>query len=344
VAPLTELLKNPEWFPIGLSQDYRTIRFGRVARDDLAHEAFLDQRMSGSVKAVQEHPVRDIVAQAGEFPAELPVFVFHSAFCCSTLLARAFDAPGRCLSLKEPDVLMGLANALRMQNDPAANKELLRVVLGLLARRFKPGESILIKPTNSANRLLAHVLDLGAPVLILYGDLRSFLVSVIKKGEECKAFIRTQYNIFSLDDGGLAGIPPRQAMTFTDLQVATLVWRHQLEMFQRELTQRASDNIASLDFRRLLEAPAATLEAVARHLGLPHDRAMLDDIACGPVFAQNSKFSDRVYDSGQRARDEASLEQQHADALEKIDEWAKSLNLGMGFDLPLARQLNNPPQ
>lgn len=344
MAPLTELLKNPEWFPIGLSQDYRTIRFGRVRQHDLAHEAFLDQRMSGSVKAVQEHPVREVVAQAGEFPAEPPVFIFHSGFCCSTLLARAFDAPGQCLSLKEPDVLMGLANAFRMQNDPAANKELLRVVLGLLARRFKPGESILIKPTNSANRLLAHVLDLGAPVLILYGDLRSFLVSVIKKGEECKAFIRTQYNIFSLDDGGLAKIPSRQAMTFTDLQVATLVWRHQLEMFQRELKQRASNNIASLDFRRLLEAPAATLEAVARHLGLHHNRAMLDDIARGPVFAQDSKFSDRAYDAGQRARDEALLEQQHADALEQIDEWATSLNLGMGFDLPLARQLDNSPQ
>ena len=344
MAPLTELLKNPEWFPIGLSQDYRTIQFGRVSRDDLAEEAFLDQRMSGSIKAIQEHPVREIVAQAGEFPAELPVFVFHSAFCCSTLLARAFDAPGRCLSLKEPDVLMGLANALRMQKDSAANTELLRVVLGLLARRFKPGESILVKPTNSANRLLAHVLDLGAPVLVLYGDLRSFLVSVIKKGEACKAFIRTQYNIFSLDDGGLAGIPSRQAMTFTDLQVATLVWRHQLETFQRELTQRTGDNIVSLDFRKLLEEPAATLDAVARHLGLPHDRATLDDIARGPVFARNSKFSDRDYDAGQRARDEASLEQQHSDALKQIDEWARSLNLGTDFDLPLARRLENPPQ
>lgn len=344
MAPLTELLANPEWFPIGLSQDYRMIRFGRVPRDNLAHEAFLDQRMSGSVKAVQEHPVQEVSSQAGEFSAELPVFVFHSGFCCSTLLARAFDAPGRCLSLKEPDVLMGLANALRMRNDPAANKDLLRVVLGLLARRFKPGESILIKPTNSANKLLAHVLDSGAPVLILYGDLRSFLVSVLKKGEACKAFIRTQYNIFSLDDGGLAGIPSRQAMTFTDLQVATLVWRHQLEMFQRELTQRASENIASLDFRGLLETPAPTLEAVARHLGLPHDRALLDDIARGPVFSQNSKFSDRVYDAGQRARDEASLEQQHADALEQVYEWAGSLNLGIGFELPLARQLDNPPQ
>lgn len=344
MAPLTELLTNPEWFPIGLSQDYRMIRFGQVPRDDLAHEAFLDQRMSGSVKAVQEHPVHEVVAQVGEFPAELPVFVFHSGFCCSTLLARAFDAPGRCLSLKEPDVLMGLANALRMRSDPAANKELLRVVLGLLARRFKPGESILIKPTNSANTLLAPVLDLGAPVLVLYGDLRSFLVSVLKKGEACKAFIRTQYNIFSLDDGGLAGIPSRQAMTFTDLQVATLVWRHQLEMFQRELTQRTSGNIASLDFRGLLEAPAATLEAVARHLGLPHDRAMLDNVASGPVFSQNSKFSDLVYDAGQRARDEASLEKQHAEALEQIDEWAGSLNLGTGFELPLARQLDSPPQ
>jgi hypothetical protein len=48
-------------------------------------------------------------------------------------------------------------------------------------------------------------------VLVLHGDLRSFLVSVLKKGEACKAFVRTQYNIFGLDSGALASIPEQVA-------------------------------------------------------------------------------------------------------------------------------------
>jgi hypothetical protein len=342
LSPLAALLEDSEWFPTGLSQDYRTVLFGRTTRDALANEAFLDQRMSDAVTDVQQHPVDAINATQDLAAYEPPAFIFHSAFCCSTLLARALDIPGQCLSLKEPDVLMGAANALRMQEDAAANTALVRSITGLLSRRFDAAESILIKPTNSANNLLPHMADLGSKVLILYGDLRSFLVSVLKKGEACKSFVRTQYNIFALDDPGVATIPARQAMTFTDLQVAALVWRHQLESFQRELLARPDSNIASLDFRSLVEHPAATLEAVARHLGLSHERSQLDDIANGPVFSRNAKFGDEAYDAGQRARDEASVAEQHAEALDQVEQWAQSLSLGTAFDLPLAKPLAIP--
>jgi hypothetical protein len=318
LSPLAALLEDPGWFPTSLSQDYRTVLFGRTTRDALANEAFLDQRMSDAVTDVQQHPVDAITATQGVARYDPPAFIFHSAFCCSTLLARALDIPGQCLSLKEPDVLMGAANALRMQENAAANTALIRSITGLLSRRFDAAESILVKPTNSANNLLPHMVDLGANVLVLYGDLRSFLVSVLKKGEACKSFIRTQYNIFALDQPGVAGIPARQAMTFTDLQVA------------------------ALDFRNLVDQPAATLEAVARHLGLSHERAQLDDIANGPVFSRNAKFGDEAYDAGQRARDEASVAEQHAEALDQVEQWAQSLSLGTAFDLPLAKPLAIP--
>src|SRR4051812_12161071 len=44
---------------------------------------------------------------AASAPAPLH-WIFHSAFCCSTLLARAVDLPGTAMGLKEPLVLNDL--------------------------------------------------------------------------------------------------------------------------------------------------------------------------------------------------------------------------------------------
>jgi hypothetical protein len=339
VLPLAELLQDPGWLPTALGQDCQTIQFGRVSREVLSQEAFLDQRMSDSVSATQTHALNDVIAQSGEPLSQQPAFIFHGAFCCSTLLARALDVPGQCLALKEPDVLMGLANALRTQTDAVANDTLTNVVLGLLARRFSSDEAVVIKPTNSANNLLPQVVGRGAKALLLYGDLRSFLVSVLKKGEACKAFVRTQYNIFSLDGGGLANIPSRQAMTFTDLQVAALVWRHQLEWFQQTLVASPASQVASLNFQELVGSPAAALGAVAAHLDLPHDTQLLEEIAAGPVFSRDAKFTDRAYDTGQRASEVGATQQRYGEALDLIEDWAQSMDLGTAFDLPLDNAL-----
>jgi hypothetical protein len=337
-----DIRKDPAWFPASLSPDYETIQFVQLSRTRLADEAFLDQRMDTSRDTTRSVAVAEVAPAFQQTPGPLPVFVFHSAFCCSTLLARALDVPGRCLALKEPDVLMGVANALRTRNDGAANQRLFNTVLGLLARRFDEREPILIKPTNSANNLLPHVLATGARVLVLYGDLRSFLVSVLKKGEACKAFVRTQFNIFSLDAGGLNSIPSRQAMTFTDLQVAALVWRHQLETFQSLLSGTTSDHAASLDFRDLVRSPAPTLAAVANHFELAHDRALLDDIAAGSVFHRNAKFADQEMSPRQREQEAGEVEANFGDAIDQVCDWAQQLDLGGGLQLPLPQALQLP--
>jgi len=338
VTSLADVIRDPQWFPVALSQDYETLQFGRITRDALAGEAFLDQRMASAVTATQAYPVADVAGLLHDSAQPQPVFVFHSAFCCSTLLARALDVPGLCLALKEPDVIMGVANALRTRDDPDRNRLLFDVTLALLARRFDDDEAILIKPTNAASNLLPHVLATAAPVLVLYGDLRSFLVSVLKKGEACKAFVRTQYNIFGLDPGGLASIPARQAMTFTDLQVAALVWRHQLERFQ--ISMSGQRTAASLEFHTLLDAPAATLAAVAVHLGLAHEHGLLASVVAGPVFGRDAKFASQAYDARQRAADAATVEAHHAEAVEQVIEWAQQVDLGTALKLPLPRSLD----
>ena len=47
-------------------------------------------------------PAVDVVRAAAR-PATMH-FIFHSAFCCSTVLARAFDIPGIAMGLKEPPI------------------------------------------------------------------------------------------------------------------------------------------------------------------------------------------------------------------------------------------------
>lgn len=154
---------------------------------------------------------------------------------------------------------MDLANAIRVNNKVKASTDyaeaLCRLVFGLLARPHQDGESVVVKPTNSANNLLPYAMAYNAKILALYGDLKSFLVSILKKGEQGRSFVRGQFNIFSLDPGGLAAIPQRQAMGLTDLQVAALICRSQMELFQRSLTGASEGGVSSLDFTRCWASP-----------------------------------------------------------------------------------------
>ena len=242
---------------------------------------------------------------------------------------------GSSLALKEPDILMGLSNAYRMAKNGPARQEVDRardLILQLLARPHQGNERAVIKLTNTANNLAPIIAASGARIILLYGDLKGFLVSVLKKGEACKAFVRKQYTIFALDSEGVSAIPERQALGLTDLQIAALVWRHQMEMFARLLSAPGSDNLRSLDFRQLLERPAETLIAANKHLALGADDSAIEATAAGPVFQKNAKFDDQDYDAGAREKDEAELIARHSEELAMIEGWA--MKLKFATDLP----------
>ena len=335
------LTADPAWLPHKLDMGRGVVQFARIGREGLAREAFLDARMSGSVDGAAEAPL-EALARCAPAPRPLPAFIFHTAFCCSTLMARALDAPGGTLALKEPDILMGLANAYRMAKDAGAVGKVdaaRDLVLHLLARPHQGNERVVVKPTNTANNLAPIIAGAGARTVFLYGDLKGFLVSVLKKGEACKAFVRKQYTIFALDKEGVGAIPERQALGLTDLQIAALVWRHQMEMFTRLLAAPGSEHLRSLDFRTLLDRPAETLIAANAHLRLGGDDGALKAAAVGPVFRTNSKFDDQDYDAGARARDEAALIARHEEELAMIENWALQLKLATDIPSALPRPL-----
>ncbi len=338
-----DIVKDPTWLPAAFDRGSGTIRFAKLPREALAGESFLDQRMAGAATQWADLPssaVTEAVAATGK--PKPPAFIFHTSFCCSTLIARALDAPGAVLALKEPNILLDIANAARAderwKHDAQAFARLVDAVIALLARPH-PGEtSVVIKPTNAANSLIHFAVGAGAPVLLLHGGLKDYLISILKKGEEGRAFVRAQFNIFSHDGGGLSAIPQRQAMAFTDLQVAALVWRHQIEAFAATLSTPKTC-AASLDYRRLLDDPAEILKAAALHLALALGDERIERAARSDIFAKDAKFTDRDYDAATRGAEEAAFAERWKGELDLILNWAAGLNLGVAAKLPLSRSL-----
>ena len=330
MSDVATLLRDPHWFPVAFDLNANTLTLWKTDRDALSQAAFLDQRAYSRDSVFQTVPLAAAL-EAGSPTASIN-WIFHSAFCCSTLLARALDIPNKSLALKEPDILMQLANARRMAASTGLKEPVLQkleqFILNLLGRRFNANEAIVIKPTNAANPVMQLAVARGEACMFAVSPLQDFLISVIKKGEACRSFMRTLYNIFVLDPLGLAQIPARQAMTFTDLQVTALVWHHQLQFMTGTADKASKGPVKALDGTQLPANPAPYLMAAAAHFGLDWEPGDAQAQATGPVFQRNSKFEDQTYDVNVRREEAAVLLTAHREAIDVTLKWAGTLNLG----------------
>lgn len=327
---LSDLLKDPRWLPHRLDYERRLVTFGYFSRDALSRASFLDTRIENAATAWTQFNYDELLAAAAQTVVghRKPGFILHTSYCCSTLLSRALDRAGHGLALKEPEIIMGLSNAYRMapnQTERDALAPIRDLLLSLLARSHSGTEKVVIKPTNAANNLSSVLSALGVPIVVLYGDLRRFLASVIKKGDPCKTLIRQIYRVYAMDNMGVSIIPQRDALALTDLQIAALVWRHQIEMFNAVIQN--SPTVRSLDFQQLLSHPCETLQAAAEHLGLEDGNTDWNQVARGPLFHNDAKDNTRAYDAEKREEEERDLLQQHAEAIAMIENWV--------FNLPL---------
>jgi hypothetical protein len=330
VSEAQEFLADPCWLPYSLDNEFSTLSFVRTDAATLRSAPFLDSRFLSKTTIRKSISLSTLLASAKfEDVTSAPPMIFHSAFCCSTLMAKALDLDGSCLSLKEPEIMMTLANCKRMfaraGRSQSEFQDVYKLVMSLLKRRFSANEVVMIKPTNAANNLLQNVLASKTPVLLMYSGLEDFLISVLKKGEACKSFMRTQFNIFSLDDCALARIPHRQAMTFTDLQVATLVWRHQMELFA--MVKKTMPSVTTMRDTEFLSDPEQALKISAKSLNLPHTLDHIGAAAKSSVFQQNVKFSEKTMNPSRKEEESNRIRMNYHQEIATTLEWAKTLQL-----------------
>jgi hypothetical protein len=304
-----------------------------VPRESRAELMFLsDEHFRDRFRKVA-HPARELAAEAAG-AAQAPLhFLFHTAFCGSTLMANALDIPGRAFGLKEPDVLINLANRF-IRSDDASNRERLRLVLRLLARPFEEGEAVIVKPTNFANRLILPALETspGSRAVLLYSDLATLLRSILKRGMWGRIWGRRLYLSASSWSSLDLGYSAEESFVLTDLQALGLAWLMQIHHFG-EVARAMGQRVLTVDSAAFIADPAPTLLRIASLFELDVDESAISKVVGGPAFARHSKFADQGYGRAEREADQDAAEAAHGEEIEMVVKWIDAVAAHMRVDL-----------
>ena len=252
--PPASIARDPAWLAHRYDPGHDAVHFVHVPRAVHRAATFLtDEYLPAGPPPV--------IVRRGDAMAALPPpgplhFILHSAFCLSTVLARAFDIPGVAMGLKEPLILNDLCG-WRIRG---AERNRLAAVLGdtltLLARPFGAGEAVIVKPTNLFNGLATVSLAMrpGARALLLHAPLETYLRSVAKKGMTGRLWVR-DLMVKQLQEGLIdLGFEDADYLGMTDLQAAAVGWLAQHALFAA-LIARFPDRVRSLDSETLLARP-----------------------------------------------------------------------------------------
>lgn len=352
MSPATDsyaLATAPEYFLNRLNLEAGEAEFLKLDADSLRRSAFLDHRIKSGTNTVIRSPLaplREAVQVLEQDAAAHPInYIFHSAFCCSTLISRCMDIAGVCCTIREPFALTQLANYKRQGAGyhfaDAEWSGLLDMALFLLAKSHGPREAVLIKPTNAANNLAAGLLahPRTGGVLLLYSSLERFLASILRKGEAGRNFVRLLFNVLRGDSPRTANLDPAALTALTDLQAAALVWYLHMDAYLQLLVRFPGANIRTLDCEVFLAQPEETIAKLCRLFAVSASASQLRQIVDGPLLHRSSKNDAQDYDAAARDNEYRRVLQQYGEDIAAMRRWSDGIRPEGPVSLPLPAAL-----
>ncbi len=335
---LHQILANGDYLAHRYDEKNDAFRFIPVDRELHRASTFLTDKIFPENLPVFAYDRRDVIA--AKPPKGNIHFIFHSAYCCSTMLARAADIEGVSMGFKEPVILNDLVGWKRRGANPRDVAERLDQSMALLARPFADGESVIVKPSNIVNPLALAMLAMrpDARAILLYAPLKTFLGSIAKKGLWGRMWVRELF-IGQMKDQMIApfGMNTDDMLMLTDLQVAAIGWLAQHAVFSAVLAKFGPERVRSLDSASLLANKLGTMTEMSRLFELDINEAKIQQIVDGPAFNKHSKL-DMQFDEVSRREEHTNAASLHADEIEKVYEWAKI----MSGKMKISPELNSP--
>ncbi|WP_109354178.1 hypothetical protein [Sphingorhabdus sp. EL138] len=336
---LAEISQNPDYLAHRYDEHNDAFRFIPVDRELHRNSTFLTDKILPDNLPVFAFDRKDVVA--ANPPKGRVHYIFHSAYCCSTMLARALDIKGISMGFKEPVVLNDLVGWKRRGANPRDVAEVLDQSIDLLARPFGAGETVIIKPSNVVNILAIVMLAMrpDAKAILLHAPLKTYLRSIAKKDLWGRMWVRELF-IGQMKDQMIApfGMSNEDMLMLTDLQVAAVGWLAQHAVFTATLSKFGPDRVKSLNSETLLADKGETMKQMSQLFGLDIDQDNLEKIVSGPAFNRHSKL-DMEFDKEAREKEHADAASLHADEIEKVYEWAKVMGERMKISQTLASPL-----
>ena len=315
----TESRLLPQWLAHRYDPAHDSVHLIDVPRAVRAEVPFLIDAHLASAGSPVVARRAEVLAQCGT-PAPVH-FIFHSAYCCSTLLANAYDRPGTSFSLKEPAILNDLVGWRHRGADADQLAARMCDSVTLLARPFAPGEVAVIKPSNVVSGLIEALLRVApqAKALLLYAPLEVYLASIANKGLWGRRWVRDLYLKLHRDGLTDLGIDADEMFMLTDLQVAAAGWLAQHRLFGR-IAGAAPQRIRTLDSEALTARPLDYVAALDRHFGIATDEGSRAAMITR-VFGTHAKFG-TAFSPEERIRAREAAVRAHQDEVEKVHGWA----------------------
>lgn len=330
---LHSVIGDGRWLAHRYDETQDAVHFLRLSREDHQRVTFLtDAEIGDAPKVVLARA--DCLAAAQALAPPTPRFIFHSAYCCSTLLARAFDVPGTAMGIKEPQILNDVIGLRLRGGDPRQVAAALDVALWLLARPLASGEVNVIKPSNLANPMIPAILAMrqDARALLLHAPIEAFLGSVARKQIEGRAWVRElMWKLILLGQAERFGFSQEELYRQTDLQVAALGWLAQQALFA-DLIGKHPAQLRTIDSETLTGRPGESMKALGELFEIELDA---EGVSAGPAFREHSK--DRgAYGAAERAAERASGLEIHAREVSMVLEWSRVVadHAGVPLELP----------
>lgn len=315
--------------------------FAHLPRETQRRAIFLDPRFLARAPKSDPIPMQELPAsevRAGAGPIN---FIFHTAFCCSTLLTRALDIPGVSMGVKEPAVLSAFSGHLSTGRRTPGALTALGMTLDLLSRPLNAGEVQVIKPNNVANHMMPQILHLrpDAKALVLYSSLDAFVRAIARRGLEGRAYARRVFQQFATAIPLEAGFTTEDLFLQTDLQIAAQAWLMQASFIDAVQKRFGRERVRVLNSDSFLADPAGALALLTSFYGLALSAQQIGEIVNGPVFREHAKQPALAFDAeAYRAQyDQAGMT--HFEEINAVRAWAKTLAARCNAPLALEETL-----
>lgn len=329
---------DPNWLANRYDESQDLIHFVRLTREEHRAVTFItDEYIPPEAPRLVLR--RSDVAGAAAAPAPIH-FIFHSAYCCSTVLARAVDIESVSMGLKEPLILNDMVGWRRRGGEPGALAAVLDDVLNLLARPFSDGEKVVVKPSNILNGIAPAMLAMRprAKAILLYAPLPDFLRSIARKGLWGRRWVRELFVGQLRDNMVDLGLGEQNYLDLTDLQVAAAGWLAQQDAFARLVERFGPSRVRTLDSATLMARPEGAMERLSDLFGLGLDRQAVERVVAGPAFTSHSK-SNAGFSAADRLAEQRDAARTHADEIEKVAVWAEAVAAAAGVAIRLKAPL-----
>lgn len=328
-------IQDAAWLPHDYDWRNDTLTFANLPKTTQRQAVFLDPRYLARAPLSPPIPIDALSVGAIREAAGPLHFIFHTSFCCSTLLARALDFPGVSMGIKEPSVLAAFADYWAGTRRTPGAFLALGATLDLLSRPQEPGETQIIKPSNVVNHIVPEMLHArpDAKAIVMYSSLDTFLRAITRRGIGGRGFARLVYQQFAPIIPIESGFTDVDTLLQTDLQIAAQAWLMQTAFLDSVARRFGPNVVRTLSSERFLADTAGTLTAVGGFFNLALDQDRAAAIASGPIFNEHAKEPGRAFNAASFEAQYNESGAMYAEEIAAAKAWARGL--AMRFNTPL---------